>query len=114
MRQLGSAGLVGLEVPGWDVETLRSLLGFVAQLSTVLWSLVILTLIMRFVGVMAYKRAAAHKALVVGDPSDFVLQHALGEPDRDQLDALLGGAGLEGRVRSESVGRVFVEAGTKA
>jgi len=41
-----------------------SLLGFVAQLSVVLWGVVILTAVIRFVGIRIYRRSAAPTALV--------------------------------------------------
>ena len=49
---------------GRDGAMFEGLLGFVAQLSIALWSLVILTTVIRFVGMRIYRRAAARKAPV--------------------------------------------------
>ena len=49
---------------GRDGAMFESLLGFVGQLSLVLWSLVILTVVMRFVGIRIYRRGAASTGLV--------------------------------------------------
>lgn len=49
---------------GRDGAMFESLLGFVAQLSLVLWGLVILTAIIRFVGIRIYRRGAPTPALV--------------------------------------------------
>ncbi|QHK20054.1 hypothetical protein GU243_10280 [Pseudarthrobacter psychrotolerans] len=49
---------------GRDVAMFEGLLGFVAQLSLVLWGLVILTVVVRFVGIWIYRRGAARTALV--------------------------------------------------
>ena len=49
---------------GRDGAMFEGLLGFVAQLSGVLWGLVILTLVIRFVGIRIYRRGAARRALV--------------------------------------------------
>ncbi|WP_104163307.1 hypothetical protein [Cryobacterium sp. N22] len=48
---------------GRDGAMFEGLLGFVAQLSVALWSLVILTAVIRFVGMRIYRHAAARKAL---------------------------------------------------
>ena len=48
---------------GRDGAMFEGLLGFVAQLSVALWSLVILTAVIRFVGMRIYRRAAARRAL---------------------------------------------------
>ena len=44
---------------GRDSAMFEGLLGFVAQLSLVLWGLVILTAVIRFVGIRIYRRSAA-------------------------------------------------------
>ena len=49
---------------GRDGAMFESLLGFVAQLSVVLWGLVIFTVVIRFVGVWIYRRSAARTARV--------------------------------------------------
>ena len=52
MMQVGNVVTVTGQVTfGRDAAMFESLLGFVAQLSVVLWSLVILTLVIRFIGV---------------------------------------------------------------
>lgn len=47
---------------GRDGAMFESLLGFVAQLSLVLWSLVVLTAVIRFVGIRMYRRKAVRTA----------------------------------------------------
>jgi type IV secretory pathway TrbD component len=49
---------------GRDGAMFESLLGFVAQLSVVLWGLVIFTVVIRFVAVWIYRRSAARTARV--------------------------------------------------
>ena len=49
---------------GRDSAMFEGLLGFVAQLSVVLWGLVILTAVIRFVGIRMYRRSAARAARV--------------------------------------------------
>ena len=49
---------------GRDGAMFEGLLGFVAQLSVALWSLVVLTAVLRFVGIRIYRKAAARKAIV--------------------------------------------------
>ena len=59
MMQVGNVVTVTGQVTfGRDAAMFESLLGFVAQLSVVLWSLVILTLVIRFIGVSMYRRGA--------------------------------------------------------
>lgn len=72
--QVGSTLTVTGQVTfGRNAAMFESLLSFVAQLSVVLWAVVILTLVIRFIGVFMYRRGAARTALVgaVG-PSDTV------------------------------------------
>ena len=49
---------------GRDGAMFEGLLGFVAQLSLMLWSLVIITAVIRFVGIRIYRRGAASAGLV--------------------------------------------------
>ena len=63
MRQMENLFLIGLETSGLDGQIFGSLLDFVALLSMVLWSLVILTAVIRFVGIRIFKRAASRSAL---------------------------------------------------
>lgn len=49
---------------GRDGAMFESLLGFMGQVSLVLWGLVILTAVIRFVGIRVYRRGAARTALV--------------------------------------------------
>ncbi|RKR20722.1 hypothetical protein [Arthrobacter oryzae] len=49
---------------GRDGAMFNGLLGFVAQLSVVLWGLVILTAVFRFVGIRIYRRGGARTRLV--------------------------------------------------
>lgn len=64
MTHIESAAVTGQATFGRDGAMFESLLGFVAQLSVVLWSLVILTAVIRFVGIRIYRRGAAGTALV--------------------------------------------------
>lgn len=67
MMQVGSVVTVTGQVTfGRDAAMFESLLGFVAQLSVVLWATVILTLVIRFIGIFMYRRGAARTA-PVGD-----------------------------------------------
>lgn len=59
MMQGGNAVAAGQVTFGRDEAMFEGLLGFVAQLSVVLWALVILTLVIRFVGIFLYRRSAA-------------------------------------------------------
>ena len=52
---------------GRDGAMFEGLLGFVAQLSVALWGLVVLTAVLRFVGIRIYRHAAARKALVTSE-----------------------------------------------
>ncbi|MEV8039459.1 hypothetical protein [Arthrobacter sp. NPDC080082] len=47
---------------GRDGALFEALLAFVAQMSLVLWALVIFTVLIRFVGIRVYRRAARHGA----------------------------------------------------
>ena len=54
--------LVTAQTFGRDGAMFESLLGFVAQLSLLLWGLVIFTAVIRFVGIRIYRRGAAGTA----------------------------------------------------
>lgn len=64
MTQVESVAVTAQATFGRDSAMFESLLGFVAQLSVVLWSLVTLTVVIRFVGIRIYRRGAARTALV--------------------------------------------------
>jgi hypothetical protein len=65
MLQVGSViTLTGPVTFGRDAALFESLLSFVAQLSVVLWALVVLTLVIRFIGIFMYRRGAAGTGLV--------------------------------------------------
>lgn len=64
MRHTESGTVTGLAFFGPAGATFESLLGFVAQLSMVLWSVVILTAIIRFVGIRIYRRSASATAIL--------------------------------------------------
>lgn len=65
MMQLGNVVTVTGQVTfGRDAAMFESLLGFVAQLSLALWALVTLTLVIRFIGILMYRRGAARTAPV--------------------------------------------------
>jgi hypothetical protein len=57
-----SVALIAQATFGRDSAMFEGLLGFVAQLSVGLWGLVILTVVMRFVGVGMYRRGARRRA----------------------------------------------------
>lgn len=64
MRHIENVPLIGEATFGRDGAMFESLLGFVAQLSLVLWSLVLFTVVIRFVGIRIYRRGTARRALV--------------------------------------------------
>jgi hypothetical protein len=64
MTQIESVALTAQSTFGRDGAMFESLLGFVAQLSVVLWILVTLTAVIRFVGIRIYRRGAARAARV--------------------------------------------------
>jgi hypothetical protein len=64
MTHIESVAVTAQATFGRDGAMFESLLGFVAQLSVVLWSLVIFTAVIRFVGIRIYRRGAARTALV--------------------------------------------------
>ncbi|MDJ0349417.1 hypothetical protein [Cryobacterium sp. PH29-G1] len=59
-----SVALAAQATFGRDGAMFESLLGFVAQLSLVLWSLVIVTAVFRFVGMRIYRKGANQAATV--------------------------------------------------
>lgn len=63
MRYVNGVALIGETIFGGSAALVRSLLGFVAQMSLVLWGLVILTTVLRFVSIVVYRRATQRKAL---------------------------------------------------
>ncbi|MFE7629065.1 hypothetical protein [Kocuria sp. NPDC057446] len=65
MMQVGSA-VTGQVTFGRDAALFESLISFVAQLSLVLWTLVLFTLVIRFIGIHMYRRGAARMAYVSG------------------------------------------------
>lgn len=62
MRHIEIVTLVGQATFGRDAAMFESLTGFVAQLSVMLWILVILTAMIRFVGLRIYGRSTPHTA----------------------------------------------------
>lgn len=61
---------------GRDSAMFESLIGFVAELSLVLWALVVLTVVIRFVGMRFYRRDAVGTALVAGTAPGTALESA--------------------------------------
>ena len=57
-----SVTLIAQATFGRDSAMFEGLLGFVAQVSVVLWGLVLLTVVMRFIGVGMYRRGARRRA----------------------------------------------------
>lgn len=64
MTHIESVAVTAQATFGRDGAMFESLLGFVSQLSVVLWSLVILTAVIRLVGIRIYRGGAARRALV--------------------------------------------------
>ena len=64
MTRIESVAVAAQSTFGRDGAMFESLLDFVAQLSLVLWILVTLTAVMRFVGIRIYRRSAARIARV--------------------------------------------------
>jgi hypothetical protein len=63
MTQLSTGvAVIAQSTFGRDSAMFESLLGFVAQLSVVLWAFVILTVVIRFVGIGMYRRGARRRA----------------------------------------------------
>jgi len=56
--------VIELSTFGRDGAMFESLLAFVAQLSIALWSLVLLTAVIRSVGIRIYRRGAARRRLI--------------------------------------------------
>lgn len=63
MRGIESFAVPAQATFGRDGAMFEGLLDFVAQLSLVLWGLVVLTVVIRFVGVGLYRRGATRRAL---------------------------------------------------
>ncbi|ACL40762.1 hypothetical protein Achl_2797 [Pseudarthrobacter chlorophenolicus A6] len=63
MRDIESFAVPAQATFGRDGAMFEGLLDFVAQLSLVLWGLVVLTVVIRFVGVGLYRRGATRRAL---------------------------------------------------
>ncbi|MDR7083098.1 hypothetical protein J2X01_002391 [Arthrobacter ginsengisoli] len=64
MTHLQSVAVTAQATFGRDGAMFEGLLDFVAQLSLVLWTTVVLTVVIRFVGIQIYRRRAARTALV--------------------------------------------------
>jgi hypothetical protein len=62
MTPIESVAVTAQATFGRDGAMFEGLLGFVAQLSLVLWSVVVFTVIVRFVGIRAYRHSAARAA----------------------------------------------------
>jgi len=66
---------------GRDGAMFEGLLGFVAQLSVALWSLVILTAVIRFVGIRVYRHAAIRRAVATTEPAPEPVSAPAPEPE---------------------------------
>lgn len=64
MMHIESAAVSAQVTFGRDGAMFEGLLGFVAKLSLVLWTLVLLTLVVRFVGIRIYRHGAARRGVV--------------------------------------------------
>lgn len=117
--------LIGLATFAWDGETFGSLLDFVAQLSVVLWSLVLLTAVIRFAGMRIYRGAAARTALVESAAARTALVESAAPSaaapttvgEIKQAHPAVGQLADAGLVRLDLLGspaRVLVDASTKA
>ncbi|VXB72735.1 conserved hypothetical protein [Arthrobacter sp. 9AX] len=62
MTPIESVAVTAQATFGRDGAMFEGLLGFVAQLSLVLWSVVVFTVIVRFVGIRIYRRSSARSA----------------------------------------------------
>ena len=109
--RMENVAFTGLESYGWDRETFGILLDFVAQLSVVLWSLVILTAIIRFLGLWLYRSSAARTALIESGYAIRVEPYVVGRLDLVQPSAgHLADVGPIPLRRSVSAQRVLVDA----
>ena len=62
MTHLQSVSLPAQATFGRDGAMFEGLIGFVSQLSVALWGLVLLTVVVRFVGIGLYRRGARRRA----------------------------------------------------
>ncbi|MDN4645940.1 hypothetical protein [Arthrobacter sp. PsM3] len=69
MTHMQSVAVTAQATFGRDGAMFEGLLGFVGQLSVVLWGLVVVTAIIRFVGIRIYRRGAASTRLVETEAS---------------------------------------------
>jgi hypothetical protein len=77
MRGIESFAVPAQATFGRDGAMFEGLLDFVAQLSLVLWGLVVLTVVIRFVGVGMYRRGATRRALAAALAPPAVTPEAL-------------------------------------
>lgn len=82
---------------GRDGAMFESLLGFVAQLSAVLWGLVFVTAIIRFVSIPIYRRGAARTALVETAAPSAVVPATVVPTTAGVIDLVQPAAGQDGR-----------------
>ena len=81
MTHIESVAMAAPATFGRDGAMFESLLGFVAQLSWVLWGLVVLTAVIRFFGIRIYRRGAARTAPVATGASSAAVPAAAGVVD---------------------------------
>jgi hypothetical protein len=92
MTPIGSVAVTAQVTFGRDGAMFEGLLGFVAQLSVVLWCLVVFTAVIRFVGIRIYRRAAraalnekVAPTATASQPTGAVTNASLGEGLRPAL-----------------------------
>ncbi|MFY9633983.1 MAG: hypothetical protein WAL27_04580 [Cellulosimicrobium cellulans] len=93
MTHIQSVTLIARSTFGRDGAMFEGLLGFVSQLSVGLWGLVILTVVMRCVGVWMYRRGAARSARAATVALSCAVL-ATAEKDSVRVPAELAGGGL--------------------
>ena len=79
MMNMESLGMANPATFGRDGAMFESLLGFIAQLSIILWGLVVLTAVVRFVGIRLYRRGAARTAAASVLATDTIISETFEE-----------------------------------
>jgi hypothetical protein len=109
MTHIASAAVAAGSTFGRDGAMFESLLGFVAQLSLVLWGVVMLTAVIRFVGIRIYRRGGTRTALVEAAAPGGVEPPAAVQAAMTVIDLVQPAAGQQPDVRLGLFGPTTVE-----
>ncbi len=112
----GNSRLSDLGSINFDGATFQSLLGLVGQLSVVLWSLVLVTAVVRFVSVRIYRRINSRVAITAAAVSTPALptpirREQIEPADAHALDKELLGVGLLASAAARNAEFASVESG---